>query len=348
MKRGTRVTQKEIAKKAGVTIATVSMALREDPRLPEATRHRIQKWAIKLGYRPDPLLSALSSYRQNGGPPKHRGVIAFLKDDFAKVTDYSGIVYSGAERYAEKMGYRIESFSVNDPEIRPERLTQIFVSRGIEGLIFGVRLERNFYQKFGWENFSSVTVTRALDEPKLHLVNPNQTTGSRRVWDEVIGRGYKRIGIVLEERADNNVQHRFSFQFWGEQKKSGSEIDKLPLLFLAGKRGNQEAEKQRFTKWFKRHQPEVIISYDSEPLCWIKEMGKQIPEEVGFACIKLNEGQKGISGNVQAVQQVGDSAVQFLDSIIRSGERGIPKHHQTLLLDGYWVEGRTLRKKNSY
>src|SRR5690606_18100520 len=54
-----RVTLSDIAKQAEVHVTTVSLALRNHPRLPERTRKRIQKIAEELGYQPDPVLQAL-------------------------------------------------------------------------------------------------------------------------------------------------------------------------------------------------------------------------------------------------------------------------------------------------
>ena len=57
-----RVTLAAIAAQAGVHVTTVSLALRNSPRLPIATRDRIRKLADELGYAPDPMLQALVAY----------------------------------------------------------------------------------------------------------------------------------------------------------------------------------------------------------------------------------------------------------------------------------------------
>ena len=44
---------RRIAVSLGVSPATVSMALRNDPKIPLATRRRVQKAADCIGYRPD-------------------------------------------------------------------------------------------------------------------------------------------------------------------------------------------------------------------------------------------------------------------------------------------------------
>ena len=47
-----RVILKDIARKAGVHVTTVSLALRNHPRLPEITRKRIRRLRAKWGTSP--------------------------------------------------------------------------------------------------------------------------------------------------------------------------------------------------------------------------------------------------------------------------------------------------------
>ncbi|HZZ57506.1 MAG TPA: LacI family DNA-binding transcriptional regulator, partial [Opitutaceae bacterium] len=49
-----RVTLADVARKAGVHVTTVSLALRNNRRLPEPTRLRLQALAKRMGYAPDP------------------------------------------------------------------------------------------------------------------------------------------------------------------------------------------------------------------------------------------------------------------------------------------------------
>ena len=73
-----RVTQLDVARRAGVHRATVSMALRNHPNIPPATRDRILKIAATLGYSPDPMLSALAAYRSRQRGPTFHGTLAWL------------------------------------------------------------------------------------------------------------------------------------------------------------------------------------------------------------------------------------------------------------------------------
>ena len=50
---------KHVAQAAGVSVMTVSLALRHAPSIPVATRERVLAAAEKLGYRRNPLVSVL-------------------------------------------------------------------------------------------------------------------------------------------------------------------------------------------------------------------------------------------------------------------------------------------------
>ncbi len=73
-----RVSQKNVAEVAGFHVTTVSLALKNSPRLPPETREKIQRVARELGYQPDPMLSALTIYRRKVHKPYFQGTLAWL------------------------------------------------------------------------------------------------------------------------------------------------------------------------------------------------------------------------------------------------------------------------------
>ena len=58
---GNRITLKDVAEACGYTVNTVSRALRDDPRLPPATRTKIRQTAVTMGYIRNSLASTLRS-----------------------------------------------------------------------------------------------------------------------------------------------------------------------------------------------------------------------------------------------------------------------------------------------
>ena len=72
------VTLAEIARRAGVSVMTVSRALRKQSNISPQTQKRIQVIADELGYRPNPLVSALMTYRRAAKPVESHLSIGFI------------------------------------------------------------------------------------------------------------------------------------------------------------------------------------------------------------------------------------------------------------------------------
>ncbi|HEY9249686.1 MAG TPA: helix-turn-helix domain-containing protein, partial [Rariglobus sp.] len=73
-----RITLRLIATQAGVDISTVSLAMRNSPRVQSATRDRIHKIATDLGYQPDAALAALVAYRNGVRAASYQSTLAWL------------------------------------------------------------------------------------------------------------------------------------------------------------------------------------------------------------------------------------------------------------------------------
>jgi LacI family transcriptional regulator len=74
-----RVTLSDIARALGLSVASVSMALRGRANISKSTQDKVQALAKKMGYVPDPLLSALTTHRLMGKIAKNSSsTIAFL------------------------------------------------------------------------------------------------------------------------------------------------------------------------------------------------------------------------------------------------------------------------------
>src|SRR5260370_35066891 len=124
-----RATLRDIARRAGYHYSTVSLALREHPRIPAATRERIRKIADALGYRPDAALSALCAYREQKLPAHRQSVIAWLTNHRTpgqwQRSACNRASFEGASLRSAERGYPIEGFRLAKPGMTAERLSQI-------------------------------------------------------------------------------------------------------------------------------------------------------------------------------------------------------------------------------
>ena len=113
-----RVTIREIAEAAGVHFTTVGLALKGNPKVKAETRDKVQKIAKKMGYQPDPMLSALSSYRRSNQRKSYQSTIAWLNNwpkrhDLLENPEFYEY-FQGARIRAQELGYTLDEFWLHE------------------------------------------------------------------------------------------------------------------------------------------------------------------------------------------------------------------------------------------
>jgi LacI family transcriptional regulator len=348
-----RVTLADVAEKAGVHVTTVSLALRNSPRLPERTRSRLQALAREMGYRPDPFLGALVAYRGGLMPRRNTPTLAYVTNwksrwGWKELAAHRKF-YAGAEAKADELGYKLEHFWLREPGLSQTRMSHILFSRGINGLIIASHSrEMGDELQFEWENFSAVKIDYFPHEPALHNVTNNQTSVIRLAMRKVRAAGYRRLGFVIHRGWDHAVDHNWTAGYCGEQEYMPRE-DRLPVhLFPAlhpVERWFNEtnplvhAELKPFAKWLDKCQPEVILAKDVYVVPLFEQLGLRIPQDVAFANLLLEEPDGSIAGVRQNHDVVGALAVEILAGQLQHKKFGIPKIATTTFVEGTWFDG---------
>ena len=352
---GTRVTLADVAAKAGVHVTTVSLALRNHPRLPEATRQRIQALAQKMGYTPDPLLRALVAYRGRLSGRRNTPTLAYVTNwtsrwGWKKVTAHPEF-HAGAQAKAADLGYKLEHFWLGEEGMTQERLGQILYSRGINGLIIASHgREMGDVLEFDWPNFSAVKIDYFPHRPMLHNVTNNQCDIARLAMQKVIAAGYRRIGFVMHRGWDHAVDHLWMAGFLCEQQALGAR-ERIPAhLFpepepverwLNESAAEVEPDADPFEAWYAKYRPEVIISKASFVLPRLKAMGLSVPRDVAFVDVFLDDLKGGTAGVRQNHETVGALAVEILAGQLQHNKFGVPTIPTTTFVEGTWFDGRS-------
>jgi len=131
-----RITQRDIARAARVDVSTVSLALHAHPRIPAATRNRIQSLAGKMGYRPDPAFASIAACRWQGRRNVKGIMLAFLADDLRSAEPELKLYHQGIVQQAGALGYGVEAFSLQDYASVPA-FWRVIRARGIRGVVIG-------------------------------------------------------------------------------------------------------------------------------------------------------------------------------------------------------------------
>ncbi len=334
-----RPTIRDIARKTGFHYSTVSLALRDHPRIPDATKQIIREAAKRLGYQPDAMLSALCAYRLMKRPPKEQTVIAWITNHRArtgwKTSACTRDYFEGASQRAKERGYRLETFWLSEPGMTGPRMSRILWTRGIQGVLLPPQ-EQLTRIDLAWDNLSAVTFGYTLVHPRLHLVSNHEYRTMGTLFAELEKRYYQRVGLVYLREHDKRVDNNWLAAYLVEQTRLQPE-NQLPPLVL------EQWNSKAFLSWVEHFRPDAIVTRLPEVLLSLRRGGYRIPDDVGVAYHTLDEKSRSLSGMKKNSFQIGVMAVDLLIDMLHRNERGIPARPYLLMVEGSWVEGNTLR-----
>ena len=185
-KKQHRTSLKDLAKELGVSIATVSRALRSSPEIGKEMQQRVKDLAKKLNYRPNPFAQSLRKEA-----PRVIGVVVPNL-----VTHYYAAVLDGIESEARRAGYSVISANSHESFEDEAHAIDNFIGLHVEGIIACLAQTTTDYSHFEelaemdiplvffgrtclTDRFSSVTANgdEAAQMATQHLID----TGSRRI-----------------------------------------------------------------------------------------------------------------------------------------------------------------------
>ena len=343
-----RITMAEVARAAKVHQTTVSLALRNDPRLPGETRNRIRALAESMGYRPDPMLSALNFYRSSKDTAKTQTSIAFVmrsKTGFSAEHFFADELFlKGARRAAERMGYRIVPFQIENSLAEGARLTRVLRSRGIYGVILGSLDVSLHGLAMEWDYFSALCIESQHLNLPLHTVANNQGGVTRTAVRHLFGLGYRRIGLAVGEIEDSSLGKPFTACYLVEVHENKSLRFIPPLLLQPSDHNTLLAAK--LAAWVRKNKIDAVLSNWSSVPELLKATGLRIPHDVGIATLDYNPHRGVKAGMRQSHELVGERAVEGLALLMKTNQRGKIMLPNTTLIDGTWQDGPELPPKN--
>lgn len=199
-----RVSLKDVASAVGLDASTVSLALRDDPRLSEATKERVKQAAERLGYRPNPLVSAwLRQVRNPEVPSSGTGLAFFLglsvSEQIAKETYYTTFV-EGARAEATALGYDVmETIFGSDDGAKLLRVIQRLRYQGVRGVIVfdpGLQIPDVVMAELK-RGFAVVVILRAKDSDGFHRVAVDIAANVALAMRNLRAAGCRRIALPI-------------------------------------------------------------------------------------------------------------------------------------------------------
>jgi LacI family transcriptional regulator len=183
-------TQKDVARRAGVSVATVSMVLagRQKGRVTDAVSARVRAAADELGYVPNLIARSLKTRRTK--------TIGLLSDEVAS-TPFAGAMLAGAQREAWRSGYLLISVDMAGDQALEAAAIQALTQRNVDALIYASMYDRVIALP---SELDQVPVVLLDARPEagtdgVDWVVPDEAGGAAAAVQELIDLGHVRIGF---------------------------------------------------------------------------------------------------------------------------------------------------------
>ena len=326
---------KDIADKTGFSTNTVSLALRESPRIRSETRALIRRAAEELNYQPNHVARSLAV--------RETKTIGLILTDIMNPTlteTAQQLELALAER-----GYGTLFATSNHKLSEEKRLVEMFRSRRVDGLLIYPAVHNELEHVRALRRHLPVVLLIGGPDTGLDVVSVDDRSGARHAIGHLIDLGHRRIGFLNPWNLKGNSEKLEGYQ--RALAEAGIAYD--PTLVVAtnghyATHGYYALDNLMSIK----DPPTAIFSHNDSlafgALRWCHKHGRRVPEDMaimGYDNIEFTEfAQPPLSTMNYAVDVVARTAVDRLMRLISAGEQA-PEPRVTLIDPELVVRGST-------
>lgn len=275
-KKQRRTSLKDLAAELGVSIATVSRALRNSPEIGREMQQRVKDLAKRLNYRPNPFAQSLRKEA-----PKVIGVVVPNL-----VTHYYAAVLDGIEDEARRNGYSVISANSHERFDDEVHAIDTFINMHVEGIIACLAQNTTDYAHF--EELSSMGIPvvffgRTCLTEKFCSVTANGDEAAQQATQHLIDTGSRRIAFLGGPNHLDMVRRR-KHGYLQALKDNHLPVDRN--LVICDKIDYQIALQQAETLLRSENRPDAIVAFNDiiafGAFSAIKNLGLRIPQDVAL------------------------------------------------------------------
>ncbi|MDF3059519.1 MAG: transcriptional regulator [Rariglobus sp.] len=319
---------RELARELDLSLATVSLALRDDPRIQASTTARVKALALARGYHADPVVAeGLSRARRRNF---YRETLVWLLDRPPEEQPWITTLFAAAAERGRMLGYQVEYVRVdfsNAAGLR--RLARTWRARGIRGALVGPLGQAVADPGLPWADFSWVAIGQSLISPALHRVGRDYDKDIDQALARLHARGCRRPGFVDDPTVNHLMRRpllRASLEYYHEHGR----------MFSAPYHTVDLARPSVLARWLERNRPDSLvlgIGFNGR-VDAIHRLIANLPQvELSPPLVE------GLEGFVPDYASMGHSAIGLLHRSLTEGEKGVPPHEQTVVVSSGWRDG---------
>ncbi len=331
---------RDVAERAGVSVATASYALRGHALVKPETRARVLRVAEEMGYRPEVSAAVMAARRRARGRPVGRLSLGFVES--------AGTTHKHSKEFracAEARGYDVEWLRFREGD-DPRKVWRALWNRRVTGLYLAaplsVPLSGGWVEGFDWSRFAVVKFSRSRPELRFDLIRHSAFDYMARTVREVAARGFRKVAVLLapSEVGQDDEARLGAVLGWSALRRP--KRLKIDWRMIPDASWSERPLESDASRWLKRFVPDAVIGFP-EGIYWkLKEAGFEMPGDFGFAGVLLGSGSGNISGCHDDHAGIAARAVELLDQKIRLGQLGMTPLAQEVVIEPVWTEGKSL------
>jgi len=209
-------TIKDVAKKAGVSIATVSLVIHNNNRISYKTRKKVQKIIKELNYHP--------THSARGLVSRTSGNIGFIltDDHFSRSEPFYTKIFLGTEFQAREKEYYILLTTIHSTNGSKDKIPRFVLERNVDGIIIAGKIPQDFLDKLSNFNLPLVFVDYLPKQNQFPAVMIDNIEGGYRATEHLINCGHKKIAFIAGDINHPSISERF------QGYKNALETSRLP------------------------------------------------------------------------------------------------------------------------
>lgn len=313
-------TIRDVAKKAGVGLGTVSRVINKSPQVSRETRQRVVDAIEALDYRPNPIARRLSWGKTL--------TIAAIAPFFTRPATVERL--RGVELSIAGTEYDLIVFNVETPERRDFTFAEVARRERVDGaMIISLPPAREDLQRFKQVQLPIVLLD--VNNPSLANFNRvivDDVEGGHRATRHLLDLGHKRIGYISDAFDDPFFFSASRSRFTGyKQALEGGGLEVDPDLHRQGDHGRYEAQRLASELLGLDDPPTAIFAAsDTQALGVLeaaRELGLRVPQDlsvIGYDDVEFAD-YVGLTTVRQRLFESGQVGLQLLLDVISEPTR---------------------------
>jgi LacI family transcriptional regulator len=179
----------DVAKQAGVSIATVSKVINRKGRISKETRTKVLRIMDELNYKPSVVASALTG--------KQTYTLGLLLPDLAN--PFFAEIARNVEDHAHKMGFSVMICSTDNTIEREELNISLFQQKSVDGIILATGVQNGGMIKELQKSLPMALIARDIPTLTIDTVLVDDYIGGSLATNHLIEFGHRQIGIITED-----------------------------------------------------------------------------------------------------------------------------------------------------